>query len=292
MTSPLLIPAGGRVLAAIDGSAHARGVADFAAWAARRLGVGLEVMHTIERDATVAPPADFSGSLSLGSQDTLLAELAAHDAQRGQLAQRHGRALLDQVRAHLRETAGIEAEARLRHGALVDALTDVEPDVRLFVLGRRGADDDGAPGHLGRNLEHAIRAVRRPVLVVTRPQTTVAAFAVAFDGSATAQRCVDLVAASPLLRGLRCHLVTVGHDDRHAAAHAAAVATLEAAGFAPQVIALAGAPDEALVTHVTAEHLDLLVMGAYGHSRIRHLLVGSTTTRVLQTTRVPVLLLR
>mgnify|MGYP002716605055 CR=1 FL=1 len=72
-----LIRDGGRVIAAVDASAHARGVAALAAWAAQRLGVPLELLHAIERDAT-RPPADFSGSLSLGSQETLLAELAAH----------------------------------------------------------------------------------------------------------------------------------------------------------------------------------------------------------------------
>ncbi|MGY6631794.1 MAG: universal stress protein, partial [Wenzhouxiangella sp.] len=38
--------------------------------------------------------------------------------------------------------------------------------------------------------------------------------------------------------------------------------------------------------------LELLVMGAYGHSRIRHLIVGSTTTAVLRSCSIPVLLLR
>jgi nucleotide-binding universal stress UspA family protein len=38
--------------------------------------------------------------------------------------------------------------------------------------------------------------------------------------------------------------------------------------------------------------VDLLVKGAYGHSRIRQFLVGSTTTSILRTTRTPLLLLR
>ncbi|TZG39377.1 universal stress protein, partial [Halomonas eurihalina] len=40
------------------------------------------------------------------------------------------------------------------------------------------------------------------------------------------------------------------------------------------------------------QNIDLLVMGAYGHSRIRHLLVGSTTTEMLRKADIPVLLLR
>ena len=36
----------------------------------------------------------------------------------------------------------------------------------------------------------------------------------------------------------------------------------------------------------------LLVLGAYGHSRIRQLIVGSTTTALLRLCSVPVLVLR
>ncbi|MEO6054349.1 MAG: universal stress protein, partial [Chthoniobacterales bacterium] len=36
----------------------------------------------------------------------------------------------------------------------------------------------------------------------------------------------------------------------------------------------------------------LLVMGAYGHSRIRQLMVGSTTTAMVRTCQVPVLMFR
>ncbi|MCF3974828.1 universal stress protein, partial [Paracoccus salsus] len=36
----------------------------------------------------------------------------------------------------------------------------------------------------------------------------------------------------------------------------------------------------------------LLVMGAYGHSRIRSLIIGSTTTAMVQSVKMPVLLYR
>jgi nucleotide-binding universal stress UspA family protein len=40
------------------------------------------------------------------------------------------------------------------------------------------------------------------------------------------------------------------------------------------------------------QDIDLLIMGAYGHSVIRRFLVGSTTTHVIRNATVPVLLLR
>lgn len=47
---------------------------------------------------------------------------------------------------------------------------------------------------------------------------------------------------------------------------------------------------EALLNHAYAMHADLLVMGAWGHSRIGELILGGTTRHVLERARVPVLL--
>jgi nucleotide-binding universal stress UspA family protein len=43
---------------------------------------------------------------------------------------------------------------------------------------------------------------------------------------------------------------------------------------------------------VDQDHIDLLVMGAYGHSAIRQFIVGSTTTAMIRTVKIPVLLFR
>ncbi|MDF1750857.1 MAG: universal stress protein, partial [Alphaproteobacteria bacterium] len=38
--------------------------------------------------------------------------------------------------------------------------------------------------------------------------------------------------------------------------------------------------------------IDLLVMGAYGHSRIRNLIIGSTTSAMLRLCKIPVMMFR
>jgi nucleotide-binding universal stress UspA family protein len=43
---------------------------------------------------------------------------------------------------------------------------------------------------------------------------------------------------------------------------------------------------------VEAEDIGLLVMGAYGHSRIRNLIIGSTTTEMIRLCKIPVVLFR
>jgi nucleotide-binding universal stress UspA family protein len=64
------------------------------------------------------------------------------------------------------------------------------------------------------------------------------------------------------------------------------------AGWTVQTAIENGEVEEALSRYVAAHRLQLVVMGAYGHSRIRNLIVGSTTTTMLRSSPVPVLVWR
>lgn len=68
--------------------------------------------------------------------------------------------------------------------------------------------------------------------------------------------------------------------------------TLIEAGFAVTTELLAGEADEVIIQQLNASQSDLLVMGAYGHSRIKHLLIGSTTSTLVRKASTPMLLLR
>ncbi len=55
---------------------------------------------------------------------------------------------------------------------------------------------------------------------------------------------------------------------------------------------LSGEVETAIAEYVNNTQINLLVAGAYGHSRIRELLIGSTTTELLRRCRVPLLCFR
>lgn len=116
---------------------------------------------------------------------------------------------------------------------------------------------------------------------------------IAFDGSATTRKGVEMIASSPLFRGLPCHLVMAGSESGSTSAQLEwARDILQGADFEVQTAVRAGDAETVLATYAQEQRMDMLVMGAYGHSRIRQLLVGSTTTSMLRTTSVPLLLLR
>ena len=288
-TSP--IPADGHVLAAIDASPSRHAVVALAAWAAQRLGTRLELLHLPDTDATA--PLDASGSIGLGTQDALLQELVELDARRAQLAQARGRQLLEAAAASVAGT-GLEVATAQRHGQLRDALLEVEAGIRLFVIGLRGTRG-GASGHdIGGQVERVLRSVQRPVLLAQAAPTgrPLQRALIAFDGSDTARRAVERVAASPLLRGLECHLLLAGGDAAQQRAFDEVADTLRGGGFAPQLHRVSLPADDAIVDHVARLDADLLVMGAYGHSRLREWFLGSTTGQVLRRSTVPLLILR
>ena len=291
-TTATLIHADGRVLAALDVSTYSASVAEMAAWAAARMHASLEFIHAIDRPTTASGRQDLSGNLALGDREELLAELTELDESRSRIAQESGRRLLTQAKALASQSRGIEAESRLRHGALVDTLLELEADVRLFVIGKRGEHADFAKGHLGSNLERVVRAVHRPVLVASRVFKVPERFLIAFDNSATTRRCVDMICASPLLADLQCHLLMIGDSTREPEGLEWAREQLSDAGFHVDVHVVTGQADTVIARHVQEHAIDMIVMGAYGHSRIRSMILGSTTTEVLRSCLVPVLLLR
>jgi hypothetical protein len=96
------------------------------------------------------------------------------------------------------------------------------PATRLFVMGRHHHPSAVAGRHhLDHNVERAIRALQRPILVASAQFRSSQRFAIAFDGSATARKMVETVAAVPCSRVLLAPAKLLlagpvflsGHDD-------------------------------------------------------------------------------
>lgn len=281
-----------KVLACIGASQSATAVCDCAAWASRQLDAPLTLLHVLDR-SEYPTEVDLSGNIGLGSREHLLEELASLDEKRGRIAIEAGRAMLDAAAERV-QAAGAPAPALLqRHGDLAETLGELEQDIRLLVIGlhRTHSHHPGMP--IGSHVENVIRTMHRPVLVIPNEFRQPRSLMLAFDGSDTTRKGVGMLASSPLFRGLPCHLVMVGADsNEQRRSLEQGRADLEQAGFEVEARLLDGEPEPALHAYQKEQDIDLLVMGAYGHSRIRQFLVGSTTRNMLNNTTSPVLLLR
>ncbi|WP_075878657.1 universal stress protein [Vreelandella massiliensis] len=282
-----------KVLAAIDSSQFSQIVCDYAAWAAQALEAPLEFVHVIDNHPQTSEP-DMTGNLGLGTREHLLERLSDIEEQRAKVAREQGRLLLESVKERAINAGVAAPTTRQRNGTLVETLVDLEGDIRLLVMGKRGETAHKASGHLGSNLERVVREMHRPILMVPRgefkaPENVM----MAFDGSKTARKGVEMLAKSPLFEGVACHVVIVGAETGENRSQLEwALGTLRDAGHDADGAIRAGEVEATLRAYKEQNAIDMLIMGAYGHSRIRHLLVGSTTTTMLRNAHLPVLILR
>ncbi|SFG64443.1 Nucleotide-binding universal stress protein, UspA family [Palleronia marisminoris] len=280
-----------KIIALVDGSTYSRSVCDHAAWIAGRATWEVELMHVLGRREG-GGTADLSGAISLGARSALLQELSSLDEKRSKLAVQRGRAILEDAKA-IFEDAGVHATEHLRHGDLVEAISDTSGNAEMILIGKRGEAVDFAKGHLGSNLERVMRSVEKPLFVASRAFRPIERVLIAYDGSASARRAVDYVAQSPIYAGLAVSVVTVGSaTDTARKGLEEAEAMLDAAGFDARIETREGQPEDTLSRMIDEVGFDHLVMGASGHSRLRALFVGSTSLEMIRTCKVPVLLVR
>lgn len=277
------------ILACTDGSKYAPSVYQHASWVASRTGSSILALHVIERQ-DVPAGSDLSGSIGVDANTELLAELAKLDEAHSRVARLRGKAVLDDAAKQMSEH---EVVSMQRHGSLVETLDEFEDNASLVVIGKRGEHADFAKAHLGSNLERVVRSAKIPVLVAARAFKPVNRFLIAFDGGPSALKAIHHIATGPLLKGLECHIIAVGKPGSEIERLLEESATgLRGAGFEVTSDLLQGDPDEVIAEEVKKRDIDLLAMGAYGHSRVRQFILGSTTTNLVRTCHVPVLLFR
>jgi nucleotide-binding universal stress UspA family protein len=282
-----------KVLACVDQSKHAESVTDYATWAAQRMQAPMELLHVIDRHPRLEAVQDHSGAIGLDAQENLLKQLSDKDETRTRAAREVGRAFLNDLRERAMASGDFVVDVRQRHGDLETTLPELQGDVRLFVLGRRGASAQATQRDLGRNLEWVVRSVNKPVLAVPDKFCAPSRVLYAFDGSSVTRQGIRMIAGSPLLKGLPIHLLMAGKPQVQGPKQIEeARNVLEGAGFQVSMEVHLGDPETVIAEAVKSQQYDLLVMGAYSHSPWRNLVVGSKTTDLLRSATVPTLMLR
>lgn len=279
------------VIACIDGSSAAASVCDYAAWAAARLSAPLTLLHVLDQ-SRYPVENDLSGKLGVDAREHLLSELAELDIRRNKLALEQGALMLEEARQRVVASGIADPVLRQRHGHLLDSLAELEDDTRLLVIGKQGEEHSDSV-HIGDNVERLVRALHRPILIALGEFKPPQVVMLAFNSSEITRKGVELLANSPLFKGLSVHLVSVGKDAQALKKDMEwAEKAIREAGHDIQCTVIDGEIEPALHDYQQAHNVDMVVMGAYGHSRLREFFVGSTTNNMIKNATVPHLLLR
>jgi nucleotide-binding universal stress UspA family protein len=261
------------ILVGIDGSEHARTAAQYALWLGRRLGahvVGLHVIDIVSIEGSFFH--DISGSLGFEPY------LDFSSKMRGVLQER-GRALLDGF-ADQAQQQGVGAETAMGVGVVANEITERARTADLVVIGHRGVNERFSTGLLGGTAESVSRKCSNPLL--------------AYDGSARAAAAMQVGAEFCTRLELPLTVLTVNKDEeqgQRALGEAEAYLRPYDLPVSFELQRTGNAP-ERIANFIREQNHDLLFIGAYGHSRIIEMVLGSTTEYVLRNTDCPVFLNR
>lgn len=278
------------VLACIDDSKLTDAVCDYSAWIAQKIDAPLELLHTINHQKP-AEKNDLSGNIGLGSQEHLLKELTELEQQRSKLLLQQGKLMLKAAQERV-VAAGIKKPlSQQRHGHLAESLLELEDNIRVVVLGMEGQQEPSP--HLNSQLETVMRSLHRPMLIINHEFKQPERIMMAYDGSEAANKAIDMLANSTFAKGLECHLVCVNKNaDTAEALLNTANEKLSNAGLKLITAKLQGKAELELCAYQESHAIDLTIMGAFSHTKLHDLFLGSFTVKMLLNSNQPVLLLR
>ena len=284
-----------KIIACVDGSGYAESVCALSAWAAERSGFKTALLHVVKpHTETNLSTNDLSGQIGFGANINLLEELSKLDEEHGKLEQKKGQSILEYAKAKLTAQGIIQTETLHRRGSLVETISEMEAEIELIIMGRHGEDTDLAATHLSSNIESVARTIHKPLLIALKDLKPINRFLIAYDGSSSTQKAIDYVISNSLFKGLECYLLKVGDKTSETESSLElAKQKLSYCGFTVHSIFINNqSVIDAITSTVIGHNIDLLVIGAYGHSKIHNLILGSTTTTLIKHSQIPLLLFK
>lgn len=271
-----------------DGSDLSAVAIEYGIHLAQTLKARLAGCHVIDSRTLEGPLlADISGCL--GAQP-----YSAQVAQIRQLLENRGEAILEALSKDCGGN-GVDADTLLRTGHPARVLLEEETRAELVILGQRGEHAEQAGEMIGSVAERVIRHSIKPCLVTPATFRPIRRILVAFDGSDVSSKALHEGVELALAINVPMVLLTVaeerGQEEARAIVEDGMRLVRAHEGVAAQLV-VKGRPAQVILTQAEELGCDLIVVGAYGHSRIREMILGSTTHNLVARSHYPVLLVR
>jgi nucleotide-binding universal stress UspA family protein len=275
------------ILVALDGSEHARAALRYALWLAERFHAQLSGLHVIDIVSIEGPFfQDISGALGFEPYFDVAEKVREALHERGQL-------LLEEFAAACHER-GVPCDTHCTAGIVANEICEQERVADLVVIGHRGVNEKFSTGLLGSTAESVTRKSPKPVFVSPMHFQAVQNPLLAYDGSQRASAALHSAAEFCAVTDLPLTVLHVTPRESNGEDKSLEEARhyLGSYGLHPTFLSVSGYAYEQIVDRVKQGGHDLLFIGAYGHSRIIEMVLGSTTEYVLRNAPCPVFLSR
>lgn len=273
-----------RILVPTDGSESAAAGLKYALNIAQRHGAALCALHVVDVKLLEGPfLRDLSASLGTAPYVNYQGKIAL-------LLEERGKAALNDFRVQC-EAVGVSCDTVQITGIVAHAIVEQSELADLVVMGRGGEHNQWLEGLLGSTTEAVIRRSKQPVLVTGTENPGEDRLLAAYDGSQNARSALRVAANIAHEWHMRLKLLVVG-SEADIRIMDEARDYLQTHDIDVQYKMRDGDPGEAIVQCAADSKVDLIVMGGYGHSKVREFVVGSTTKYAINHAPCPVLLSR
>ncbi len=275
-----------RILVGIDTSEHARTAQVYAFHLARRLGaalIGLHVVDIVSIEGSLLH--DISGSLGLEPYMDFSSKMR-------EVLNARGKAVLDEF-AYAARNERIEAETLLDIGVVANQICERAKSADLVIIGHRGVNERFSSGLLGSATESVARKSPRPLFVSPIRYREISRPLLAYDGSDRAARAMRAAAELCVTLGAPLTVITVARDSKLGERTLAqAREYLEPYPLKTDFHLIPGHANEGIIGAIREHDADLLFVGAFGHSRIIEMVLGSNTEYLLRNAPCPIFMSR
>jgi nucleotide-binding universal stress UspA family protein len=273
-------------LVTVDGSEYSSGAVGYAIALGRKEKARLSLLYVVNITNLEGPfLADLGGSIGVTPFLDFQNQVRRVLEEKASLILAH--------HASVCREAGLECSTKVETGIISRAICQEALKHDAVVIGRRGEHASWRGYLLGSVVEDVVHSCSKPVLVTPREVRPVTKILAAYDGSRVANRALGVAAAAARDLGLPLVVACVNSDTRAGRGILdEAEAYLKPHHLEVKSLLESGSAVDGILRAADQEHCDLIIMGAYGHSRVRELLLGSTTEEILRRAAVPLLLYR
>ncbi len=279
MIKKIIIPA--------DGSNNSNIALEYGIYIALKLNALISGLHVLDVNLLQGPMlTDISGAVGLPPYDGFFDAIHQSLNEKADF-------IINDFREQCQK-AGLKPEIKKIIGKIDEIIIEEASTADFILMAKKGEHfhlKEG--GLLGSVAEAVIRHSGKPVMITPDNFREIESMGIAYDGSPSAQKALEF--SLGLSKQAAWPLTAIIITDNMGKA-TSLTSQIEKAAQAQEneceVIILPGKEAIEIIKFIKEDAVELMVMGAYGHNRLRELLLGSTTSQVIQKSTIPVLLMR
>jgi nucleotide-binding universal stress UspA family protein len=194
----------------------------------------------------------------------------------------------------LARARGVELSCESARGISDDAIVERGKQADLIVLGRDGEHAGFRTALIGSTAEGVLRKTSKPTVVVPSAAELNGPVLLAFDGSPGSRIAARLAVELAGRLGEGIHVFVDSKDKGRSAARFDEVRRLLGSPNVPvrEAASTLGRPDAKIIDAAREAGAGMIVMGAFGRSRIHEYFLGSNSAAVVRNSPIAVLLAR